>query len=84
MNNQSLPRFVFGVTAAFVAWDILRGVSTFVVAALSEGDNLYRFQPLSWTVIGRTIALSQLGQGLIEGALLLLIVWWVRRRSRPK
>jgi hypothetical protein len=84
MNDRTLVRLVLGVAAGVVLWDLLRGLSVLLIVVLSNADNAFRFEPLSWRVGGRTVSFYELAQGLIEAVLLLLIVWVLRRRSRSE
>jgi hypothetical protein len=81
VSNRTLLKVGLGVAAGFVTWDILRGVGIFLVV-LASSDNTFRFEPLSWRVDGRTLTVYQLVLGIIEAALLLLLVWGLRRRWR--
>jgi hypothetical protein len=84
IRDRTLVKLALTVTAGFVLWDLLRGLSILFIVALSNADNVFRFEPLSWRVGGRTVSLYELVQGLVEAALLLVIVWVLRRRSRPE
>jgi hypothetical protein len=77
----SLWRIAFAVAAGFAIWSVLNGISRFVLA-LATNDNSYDYDPLSWTVGGRTLAFGGIVGGLVELGVLLAVAWWVRRRSR--
>jgi hypothetical protein len=84
VSDRTLVKLALSVTAGFVLWDLLRGLSILLIVALSNADNVFRFEPLSWRIGGRTVSLYELAQGGVEAAVLLLLVWLLRRRSRPE
>ena len=54
-----------------------------VTVFAGDKHHFYAYLPVTWVVGGRTLTFNQLVDGLIELALALLIVWWVRRRWQP-
>ena len=84
VSDRTLVKLALSITAGVVLWDLLRGLSILFIVVLSNSDNVFRFEPFSWRVGGRTISLYELAQGSVEAAVLLLLVWLLRRRMRSE
>ena len=83
-RDRTLVAVALGVAIGTSLWQVATGISSLVTTLLknypSDGYSL-GFEPLTWRIGTRVVALGGLVGGLIELTIVLLVAAWVYRRG---
>lgn len=85
MRDTTLTTLAFAIALGWTLYQVAAGVATLITVALDSYDEPFNnpYAMLTWVWGNHVFTFQPLLQGLIEFAVVLVVVLVVQRRSRP-